>query len=171
LARRNTAPKEPASSRPSSSNLPRRPKLGDGPRAAGRPALRERQQGRQALLWHGRLGRRIRIGRPAELRQQGVRQAVERLERRRAGGAGFNVTGDPVGSWPTEVSQGEVGQRGRLGAAASGHGIVPYLSRIGGQTPLHRKPQSVRPLLERTRWCYTTPLPDRLPRPANRSSA
>jgi hypothetical protein len=74
-----------------------------------------------------------------------MHQAVERLERRRAGGAVFNVTGDPVESWPTEVSRGEVGQLGRLGAAASGHGIVPYLSQSGGQTPLHRKLESVRP--------------------------
>ena len=80
-------------------------------------------------------------------------------------GAVFNVTGDSVESRPTEVSRGEVGQLGRLGAAASGHGIVPYLSRSGGQTALHRKSESVRPLLEGTRRCYTTPLPDRLPDP------
>jgi hypothetical protein len=40
--------------------------------------------------------------------------------------------GMPLWGWDNQV---EVGQLGRLGAAAIGHGIVPYLSQSGRQTP------------------------------------
>jgi hypothetical protein len=48
------------------------------------------------------------------------------------------VVGDQFESWPTELSQAEVGQTGGLWAAASGRGIVLQLNPSGARMPLHR---------------------------------
>src|SRR5262249_32831114 len=90
----------------------------------------------------------------------------------------------PSNAWSAVVQRGSVQRDRRLGREPAHRGFpgrsrptgpargsrerawhCPVLEPERGQTALHRESESGRPLLEGTRRCYTTPLPDRLPDP------